>query len=44
MSRMNRNFEGLLEVTDLPAAMFVIDTKSEAIAVSEAKRLGIPVV
>lgn len=44
MSRMNRNFEGLLEVTDLPAAMFVIDTRSEAIAVSEAKRLGIPVV
>lgn len=44
MSRMNRNFEGLLEVTDLPAALFVIDTKSEAIAVSEARRLGIPVV
>ena len=44
MSRMNRNFEGMLEVNDLPAAVFVIDTKSEEIAVSEANRLGIPVI
>jgi small subunit ribosomal protein S2 len=44
MSRMNRNFEGMLEVNELPAAIFVIDTKNEEIAVAEANRLGIPVI
>ena len=44
MSRMNRNFEGMLEVNNLPAAVFVVDTKNEEIAVSEANRLGIPVI
>jgi small subunit ribosomal protein S2 len=31
-------------MTKLPGAMFVIDPKKEAIAVCEAKKLGIPVV
>ena len=44
MSRMNRNFEGMLTVDELPAAVFIIDTKNEEIAVTEAKRLGIPVI
>lgn len=44
MARMHRNFEGLLEMSELPAALFVIDIKHEAIAVEEAKRLKIPVV
>ena len=44
MSRMNRNFEGMLGVAELPAAVFIIDTKNEEIAVTEAKRLGIPVI
>ncbi|MGZ0654518.1 30S ribosomal protein S2 [Coraliomargarita sp. W4R53] len=44
MSRMNRNFEGMLEVNDLPAAVFIVDTKNEEIAVAEANRLGIPVI
>ena len=44
MSRMNRNFEGILEIEKLPAALFVIDTKAEEIAVAEANRLGIPVI
>lgn len=43
MSRMNRNFEGMLSLESLPAAVFVIDTKNEEIAVAEANRLGIPV-
>lgn len=43
MARMNRNFEGLLELKDMPAAMFVVDTKTEQIAVAEAIRLKIPV-
>jgi small subunit ribosomal protein S2 len=44
MSRMNRNFEGLLEMPELPAALFIIDTKHEQIAVAEANRLEIPVI
>ena len=44
MSRMQRNFEGLLEYRELPAAMIVVDTKLEEIAVNEANRLKIPVI
>jgi small subunit ribosomal protein S2 len=44
MSRMHRNFEGLLEMPELPDAIFIIDIKRENIAVLEAQRLGIPVV
>ena len=44
MSRMHRNFEGLVEMPELPDAIFIIDIKREDIAVAEAKRLGIPVV
>ena len=44
MSRMNRNFEGMLNVSELPAAIFIVDTKNEDIAVAEARRLGIPVI
>ncbi|WP_269522808.1 30S ribosomal protein S2 [Coraliomargarita parva] len=43
MSRMNRNFEGILNIEQLPAAVFVVDSKNEEIAVAEANRLGIPV-
>jgi len=44
MSRMARNFEGLLEYRELPSVMIVVDTKLEEIAVNEAVRLGIPVI
>jgi small subunit ribosomal protein S2 len=44
MSRMNRNFEGILELEKMPGALFVIDTKTEDIAVAEANRLKIPVI
>ena len=43
MARMNRNFEGLLDMEGLPGALFVIDTRMEAIAVAEANRLEIPI-
>jgi small subunit ribosomal protein S2 len=42
MARMSRNFDGIAGLTGLPAAMFVIDTSYEDIAVAEAKRVGIP--
>jgi small subunit ribosomal protein S2 len=44
MARMHRNFEGMLQLTTLPVALFVIDTKTEYIAVAEANRIGIPIV
>jgi small subunit ribosomal protein S2 len=42
MARMTRNFDGIINLTGLPAAMFVVDTSYEEIAVAEAKRVGIP--
>lgn len=44
MARMTRNFDGIAGISALPGAMFVIDAGYEAIAVAEAKRLGIPCV
>jgi len=37
-------FGGIKEMEKLPAALLVIDTRAEDIAVAEAKKLGIPVV
>lgn len=42
MARMTRNFDGIIGLTGLPSAMFVVDTNYEEIAVAEAKRMGIP--
>jgi small subunit ribosomal protein S2 len=42
--RMNRNLEGVRDLEALPDALFVVDPKSEAIAVAEANKLGIPVI
>jgi small subunit ribosomal protein S2 len=41
--KLNNVLSGVVEMTRLPGALFVVDVKSEAIAVKEAKRLGIPV-
>lgn len=44
MSRMNRNFEGMVDLKELPGVLVVIDSHAESIAVAEARRLGIPVI
>ncbi len=51
LSRLNRSItkykkslDGIQEMTRLPDALFVIDVGCEHIAVSEARRLGIPIV
>jgi small subunit ribosomal protein S2 len=41
--KLKRVLGGITELTRLPAALFVVDVKREHIAVSEAKKLGIPV-
>ena len=43
-SRLERNLGGIKEMADLPGIVFVVDTRKEAIAVTEAKRMGIPIV
>jgi len=42
--KLEKNLGGIKELSRLPVAVFVIDTKKEHIAVHEANRLGIPVV
>lgn len=42
--KLEKNLGGIKGMTKLPGAMFIIDPKKEAIAVCEAKKLGIPVV
>ena len=51
LSRMNRlcdkygkSLEGIREMTRLPDCLFILDVGREQIAVSEARRLGIPIV
>ena len=44
MAKLEKNLGGIKDMTSLPGALFVIDTKKEALAVAEAKRLGIPVI
>ena len=41
---MSRNLGGIADLDRLPNAVFVIDTKKEHIAVTEARKLGLPVV
>lgn len=43
-NRIRQNLEGVLEMEKLPDAIVIIDTVKEAIAVTEARKLGIPIV
>jgi len=42
--KLSKNLAGIKSMTRLPGLMFVIDAKKERIAVSEANKLGIPIV
>jgi small subunit ribosomal protein S2 len=44
MEKLQRNLGGIRGLTRRPDAIFVLDTKKEHIAVTEANKLGIPVV
>ncbi len=41
---MVKNLDGIRDMEELPDALFVVDPKKEYIAVSEANKLGIPVI
>jgi small subunit ribosomal protein S2 len=42
--KLERNLGGIKNMDELPGALFVVDPRRERIAVSEARKLGIPVV
>ena len=44
LEKLSRNLGGIANLERLPDAIFVIDTKKEHIAVTEARKLGLPVV
>ena len=41
-AKLEKNLGSIADMTRLPAALFVVDLKREAIAIAEAKKLGIP--
>jgi small subunit ribosomal protein S2 len=42
--KLERNLGGIRDMTKPPDAVFILDTKKEHIAVTEARKLGIPIV
>jgi small subunit ribosomal protein S2 len=43
MEKLRMNFEGIMDMERLPQALFIVDVKSEDIAVREANKLSIPI-
>ena len=44
LEKLERNLGGIRNMTRVPDAIFVLDTKKEDIAVTEANKLGLPIV
>ena len=44
LEKLQRNLGGIRNMAKLPEAVFIIDTKKEHIAVTEANKLGLPIV
>jgi small subunit ribosomal protein S2 len=44
LEKLQRNLGGIRTMTRLPEAVFIIDTKKEHIGVTEANKLGLPIV
>jgi small subunit ribosomal protein S2 len=42
--KLEKNLSGIKEMSGLPDALFVIDTRLESIAIKEAAKLGIPII
>jgi small subunit ribosomal protein S2 len=42
--KLSKNLSGIKTMTRIPGLMFVVDAKKERIAVSEANKLGIPII
>ena len=44
INKLNRFLGGIKEMKELPGAIIVIDVRNEHIAISEAKRVGVPII
>jgi small subunit ribosomal protein S2 len=44
MDKLEKVYEGLMDLDRIPDAIFIVDVRKEKIAVKEAKRRGIPVI
>jgi len=44
LSKLKKNFSGIIQMERMPKAIFIVDTKKEETAVREANRLSIPVI
>lgn len=44
MEDMTKNFQGLSGITKTPDAIFIVDTKKEHIAATEAKKMNLPII
>ena len=44
LEKLQRDLNGIRDMNELPGAVFVVDTKREAIAVKEAHRLDVPLI
>ncbi|HAV41531.1 MAG TPA: 30S ribosomal protein S2, partial [Acidobacteria bacterium] len=42
--KLQKNLGGLKKMTELPGAIFIIDSSKEEIAIAEARKVGIPIV
>ena len=44
LAKLERNLGGIRDMEEPPGAVFILDTKKEYIAVTEARKLGVPIV
>ena len=44
MEDMTKNFQGISNITKIPDVMIVVDPKKEHIAVTESRKMNIPVI
>lgn len=44
IKRFAKSLSGIKDMTDVPSALFVIDPSNETTAISEARRIGVPIV
>ena len=44
LTKLERNLGGIRDMQEPPGAVFILDTKKEYIAVTEARKLGVPIV
>ncbi len=44
LTKLERNLGGIRDMRETPGAVFILDTKKEYIAVTEARKLGVPIV